>query len=67
MFLFKADFGNRTHIHAIATQGSSKLAQYVTSYKVKYDEDGSDVWKDYKEGGEVKVSDLLLREVLIIV
>jgi len=41
-------------ICAVSTQGNSQEEQWVQTYKLQLSTDGS-TWKDYKEGGQVKV------------
>ena len=41
-------------ICAVSTQGNSKADQWVKDYKLQLSTDGA-CWRDYKEGGQVKV------------
>ena len=41
-------------ICAVSTQGNSKADQWVKDYKLQLSTDGT-CWRDYKEGGKVKV------------
>ena len=41
-------------ICAVSTQGNSKADQWVKDYKLQLSTDGT-CWRDYKEGGQVKV------------
>ena len=51
----QVDFGNKTIVTAVATQGSCNEAQWLKSYVIWYSDDAVN-WKYYNEGGARKVS-----------
>ena len=52
---FQVDFGRFVKVTIISTQGREDAFQWVTKYTVSYSYDGN-FFRDYKEGGHVKVS-----------
>ena len=54
-------------ICAVSTQGNSRADQWVTTYRLQLSTDGT-TWRDYKEGGQVKVknNNYVLHETFVL-